>query len=48
MYNVLKTFQSQSYQNGLNWSRSCFSPDGNHIAAGSIGIQDHVHFIISN
>ncbi|CAO3648058.1 unnamed protein product [Cunninghamella blakesleeana] len=35
MYKVLQTFKSPTYQNGLNWSRSCFSPDGCYVAAGS-------------
>ncbi|KAI9280654.1 WD40-repeat-containing domain protein [Sporodiniella umbellata] len=34
-YKVLQTLKADSYQNGLNWSRSCFSPDGKHVAAGS-------------
>ncbi|KAI9313093.1 WD40-repeat-containing domain protein [Dichotomocladium elegans] len=35
MYHVIATFQAPTYRNGANWSRSCFSPDGYYIAAGS-------------
>ncbi|CAO3697135.1 unnamed protein product [Rhizopus microsporus] len=35
MYDILKSFQADSYHNGLNWSRSTFSPSGSYIAAGS-------------
>ncbi|KAI9306374.1 WD40-repeat-containing domain protein [Cunninghamella echinulata] len=35
MYKVLQTFKANTYQNGLNWSRACFSPDGCYVAAGS-------------
>ncbi|ORZ01381.1 WD40-repeat-containing domain protein [Syncephalastrum racemosum] len=35
MYDIVATYQAESYRNGANWSRACFSPDGNYIAAGS-------------
>ncbi|KAI9265517.1 autophagy protein 16 [Helicostylum pulchrum] len=35
MYDIVRTFQADSYRNGLNWSRSTFSPDGKYVAAGS-------------
>ncbi|KAI8331108.1 WD40-repeat-containing domain protein [Blakeslea trispora] len=35
MYDIVRSFQSDSYRNGLNWSRSTFSPDGKYVAAGS-------------
>ncbi|KAI9499022.1 WD40-repeat-containing domain protein [Zychaea mexicana] len=35
MYDIVATFQAPTYRNGANWSRSCFSPDGSYIAAGS-------------
>ncbi|KAG2179850.1 hypothetical protein INT43_003636 [Umbelopsis isabellina] len=35
MYKVIRTFKDDSYRNGLNWSRACFSPDGHYAAAGS-------------
>ncbi|KAI8987983.1 WD40-repeat-containing domain protein [Mycotypha africana] len=34
-YEVLKSFQADSYKNGVNWARSTFSPDGRYVAAGS-------------
>ncbi|ORX59808.1 WD40 repeat-like protein [Hesseltinella vesiculosa] len=34
MYEVLHTFQAPTYQNGINWSRASFSPDGCYVAAG--------------
>jgi len=35
-YDIVQTFSNQSYKNGLNWTRSCFSPDGGHVATGSL------------
>lgn len=29
--------RSDTFRNGLNWSRSTFSPDGKYVAAGSTG-----------
>ncbi|CAO3696879.1 unnamed protein product [Umbelopsis ramanniana] len=42
MYKVIRTFQDESYRNGLNWSRACFSPDGHYAAAGSAS--GNIHF----
>ncbi|KAI8815594.1 WD40-repeat-containing domain protein [Fimicolochytrium jonesii] len=41
-YQVLKTISNDAFRPGMNWSRSCFSPDGRHIASGS---QDGAVFI---
>ncbi|KAI9015880.1 WD40-repeat-containing domain protein [Phycomyces nitens] len=35
MYEVVQSFQADTFRNGINWSRACFSPDGHYIAAGS-------------
>ncbi|RUS33655.1 WD40-repeat-containing domain protein [Jimgerdemannia flammicorona] len=35
MYEVVSTFQADGYKNGSNWSRACFSPDGQYVSAGS-------------
>ncbi|KAI7870148.1 WD40-repeat-containing domain protein [Spinellus fusiger] len=35
IYDTLQTYQADSFRNGINWSRACFSPDGCYIAAGS-------------
>ncbi|CAO3620925.1 unnamed protein product [Mucor hiemalis] len=35
MYDIIRSFQSDTFRNGLNWSRSTFSPDGKYVAAGS-------------
>ncbi|KAI7902474.1 WD40-repeat-containing domain protein [Cokeromyces recurvatus] len=35
MYETVKSFHADTYRNGLNWSRSTFSPDGNYVTAGS-------------
>ncbi|KAM3582932.1 hypothetical protein VKS41_004688 [Umbelopsis sp. WA50703] len=42
MYKVIRTFKDDSYRNGLNWSRACFSPDGHYAAAGSAS--GSIHF----
>ncbi|KAH8556735.1 autophagy protein 16 [Umbelopsis sp. PMI_123] len=42
MYRIIRTFQDESYRNGLNWSRACFSPDGHYAAAGSAS--GSIHF----
>jgi autophagy-related protein 16 len=34
-YDVIQTFTSPQFKVGLNWSKSCFSPDGVHVASGS-------------
>jgi len=34
-YDVVKTFSSDNYHNGVNWNRACISPDGTYIAAGT-------------
>ncbi|CAG8495395.1 18414_t:CDS:10 [Acaulospora morrowiae] len=35
-YDVEQTLHADGYKNGANWSRSCFSPDGRYVAAGSL------------
>ena len=30
----LKTLKDDTYRSGLNWSRACWAPDGNYVAAG--------------
>ncbi|CAG8549285.1 9087_t:CDS:10 [Paraglomus occultum] len=35
-YEVVQTLHAEGYKNGANWSRACFSPDGQFVAAGSI------------
>ncbi|KAI7879026.1 WD40 repeat-like protein [Lichtheimia hyalospora FSU 10163] len=35
MYNVVATLRASTFHNGVNWSRSCYSPDGCYVAAGS-------------
>ncbi|KAL0097621.1 autophagy protein 16 [Phycomyces blakesleeanus] len=35
MYEVVQSFQADTFRNGINWSRACFSPDGHYVAAGS-------------
>ncbi|KAI7895338.1 WD40-repeat-containing domain protein [Mucor mucedo] len=42
MYDIIKSFQSDTYRNGLNWSRSTFSPDGKYVAAGSTSGGIHI------
>ncbi|KAI9255130.1 WD40-repeat-containing domain protein [Phascolomyces articulosus] len=42
MYDIVATFQAPSYKNGANWSRSCYSPDGSYIAAGSADGSLHI------
>jgi len=34
-YKVLRTFFHDNFQNSTNWSRACFSSDGNYISAGT-------------
>jgi len=34
-YEVIQTYSNEGYKNGLNWTRSCFSPDGRYVASGS-------------
>eukprot|EP01116_Phalansterium_solitarium_P025463 TRINITY_DN9757_c0_g1_i1.p1 TRINITY_DN9757_c0_g1~~TRINITY_DN9757_c0_g1_i1.p1 ORF type:complete len:561 (-),score=192.15 TRINITY_DN9757_c0_g1_i1:228-1910(-) len=34
-YGVVKTFTNENYRNGVNWSHSCFSPDGRYVVGGS-------------
>ncbi|KAL1934483.1 hypothetical protein VTP01DRAFT_6665 [Rhizomucor pusillus] len=42
MYDVVATFQADTYRNGCNWSRACFSPDSQYVAAGSADGTLHV------
>ncbi|OBZ87415.1 Protein tipD [Choanephora cucurbitarum] len=42
MYDIVRSFQADSYRTGLNWSRATFSPDGKYIAAGSIDGSLHI------
>ncbi|RHZ49966.1 hypothetical protein Glove_508g52 [Diversispora epigaea] len=35
-YDVEQTFKADGYKTGANWSRSCFSPDGRYVVAGSV------------
>lgn len=34
-FEVLKVMQGDTFRVGLNWSRSCWSPDGQYVASGS-------------
>ncbi|CAO0791091.1 unnamed protein product [Mucor circinelloides] len=42
MYDIVRSFQAETYRNGLNWSRSTFSPDGKYVAAGSADGSLHI------
>ncbi|KAI8981030.1 WD40-repeat-containing domain protein [Pilobolus umbonatus] len=42
MYEIVKSFEADTYKNGLNWNRSTFSPDSNFIVAGSIDGGVHI------
>uniref|UniRef100_A0A6B2L1P0 Uncharacterized protein n=1 Tax=Arcella intermedia TaxID=1963864 RepID=A0A6B2L1P0_9EUKA len=35
-YEVVQTYTHEGYRNGLNWTRSCMSPDGRFVASGSM------------
>ncbi|CAG8500555.1 6832_t:CDS:10 [Funneliformis caledonium] len=35
-YEVEQTLHADGYKTGANWARSCFSPDGRYVAAGSL------------
>ncbi|CAG8739756.1 30093_t:CDS:10 [Gigaspora margarita] len=35
-YDVEQTLHADGYKTGANWSKSCFSPDGRYVAAGSL------------
>ncbi|CAG8801464.1 36668_t:CDS:2, partial [Racocetra persica] len=35
-YDVEQTLHAEGYKTGANWSKSCFSPDGRYVAAGSL------------
>ncbi|KAJ1556468.1 hypothetical protein HK405_002008 [Cladochytrium tenue] len=35
-FNVLRTFTAENFRVGMNWSKSCFSPDGFFVASGSM------------
>lgn len=34
-HEVIQTFKHDEYRNGANWAKSCLSPDGSFVAAGS-------------
>lgn len=34
-HEVVQTFKHDEYRNGANWAKSCLSPDGSFVAAGS-------------
>ncbi|GAN05835.1 autophagy protein 16 [Mucor ambiguus] len=42
MYDIVRSFQAETFRNGLNWSRSTFSPDGKYVAAGSADGSLHI------
>lgn len=42
MYDIVRSFQAETYRNGINWSRSTFSPDGKYVAAGSADGSLHI------
>ncbi|KAJ3397528.1 hypothetical protein HDU92_007191 [Lobulomyces angularis] len=35
-YEVINTFSESSYRNGMNWLKSCFSPDGSYVISGGV------------
>ncbi|KAL3900819.1 MAG: hypothetical protein SGCHY_001071 [Lobulomycetales sp.] len=35
MYRVVQTFTAPQFKTGLNWTKSCYSPDAVHVASGS-------------
>eukprot|EP00842_Homolaphlyctis_polyrhiza_P006848 jgi/Hompol1/752/HPOL_000538-RA len=34
-YNTISTFADDGFRTGMNWAKSCFSPDGAYVASGS-------------
>ncbi|TPX33851.1 hypothetical protein SmJEL517_g03392 [Synchytrium microbalum] len=34
-YETVNTFTHEAFKTGMNWARSCFSPDGSYICSGS-------------
>ncbi|CAG8684442.1 6342_t:CDS:2, partial [Cetraspora pellucida] len=43
-YDVEQTLHADGYKTGANWSKSCFSPDGRYVAAGSLGKNNFLLF----
>ncbi|KAJ3327653.1 hypothetical protein HDU76_011377 [Blyttiomyces sp. JEL0837] len=35
-YEPVASFTHETFRVGMNWSKSCFSPDGNYVASGSL------------